>query len=917
MAGQGLDRIPLRIPERWDPGWFETFVRDVLSLADVRNATEGAGISIEGTSDGPATLAASADVLALLTAPFVTATPQPLLTQSRTLEAGVGVSLDDDGAGGTITINVSGVEWLSILDVPIYVSSVSGDSPAWDFQVDGDVVGYTGIAAANDGIATGSLTGDLVLAPASGRVFVPTKLRVVGAATPTISIADAAGLPDLVMNGTSNILANLGGSTSGAGFVMLQRYNDAGGGPDIGMYHSRAATIGTHTILQSGDEIGSLSFYASDGTVTPVKTARIIGFVNGTVGGAGDLPSRIDILATPGGSATAQTVARFSPEVVQSFANSTRIAQSAPAPNFALIDEAPNLVVERSLKIIRTSAANVVGYAYGSTGTLASPAALSANDLMLDVRARGYDGTSFSFDAANLRMYAAEAWTSTKHGTIVDIWATPLGSITDTLVAVFSTAEVELNATALDFNGPAIIGGAGLGANPLRLIANDATGDCYVSFYRSNESTRKAYLGFGDTLDDHFFVVNEETSSANMYLVVQGGQSINLSANNLSNMQVSLSSSQLTTTVRTVNSSGGFQTTGAASDTGVNAVHAIVDKNGGSARFVGYNWATGVLQPVQISGSTVLITSPTTFDSNPTVSKSNPVFVFNDTSGSATDMLAYTSFQDAANTERGWIGFGEGTTRLQVHNNIGAVRLEGTAIELAGGDVTISNDLVVQGGDLQITVASTAQLRVTSTTTNDARFRFDTSSTQRGFIGFPGATNGIVTGSAVGDLLLRAESGALIFSGDAGSTVHFKVTPAGAASWGGGAAISSSDNIVTGTVTSGTYTPTATGVVNVDSVTANAARWLRVGNTVTVSGSVDIDATTAATQTSVRLTLPVASNLGSSGDLAGAGASDISTNPACVVACLADFTNDAASLVLFPLTTGSVRCWYVYTYIVI
>lgn len=60
----------------------------------------------------------------------------------------------------------------------------------------------------------------------------------------------------------------------------------------------------------------------------------------------------------------------------------------------------------------------------------------------------------------------------------------------------------------------------------------------------------------------------------------------------------------------------------------------------------------------------------------------------------------------------------------------------------------------------------------------------------------------------------------------------------------------------TGTVTSGTYTPTLTNIANVDASAAYVSQYIRVGNVVTVSGRIDVDATVANTLTTLRLTLP-------------------------------------------------------------
>lgn len=62
-------------------------------------------------------------------------------------------------------------------------------------------------------------------------------------------------------------------------------------------------------------------------------------------------------------------------------------------------------------------------------------------------------------------------------------------------------------------------------------------------------------------------------------------------------------------------------------------------------------------------------------------------------------------------------------------------------------------------------------------------------------------------------------------------------------------------------VSSGTYTPTLAGIINVSTVTtAGAWQYIRVGNVVTVSGTVDINSTTTLTGTAVSASLPITNN---------------------------------------------------------
>lgn len=97
-----------------------------------------------------------------------------------------------------------------------------------------------------------------------------------------------------------------------------------------------------------------------------------------------------------------------------------------------------------------------------------------------------------------------------------------------------------------------------------------------------------------------------------------------------------------------------------------------------------------------------------------------------------------------------------------------------------------------------------------------------------------------------------------------------------------------------GDITDGTYTPTLTNTTNITASTAFAAQYMRVGNTVTVSGRVDIDPTSATTLTVLEMSLPIASNFAStfqaggtafSSEVAGLGAAisaEITNNRAVV-----------------------------------
>lgn len=105
-------------------------------------------------------------------------------------------------------------------------------------------------------------------------------------------------------------------------------------------------------------------------------------------------------------------------------------------------------------------------------------------------------------------------------------------------------------------------------------------------------------------------------------------------------------------------------------------------------------------------------------------------------------------------------------------------------------------------------------------------------------------------------------------------------------------------NIISGTslqLASGQYTPTLTDVTNVASHgTVSDFNYMRVGNTVSVSGRVSIDPTSASIDTELGISLPIASNFSL---FAECGGNAICVNSAGLCAAIrADTTNDRAAL---------------------
>jgi hypothetical protein len=141
------------------------------------------------------------------------------------------------------------------------------------------------------------------------------------------------------------------------------------------------------------------------------------------------------------------------------------------------------------------------------------------------------------------------------------------------------------------------------------------------------------------------------------------------------------------------------------------------------------------------------------------------------------------------------------------------------------------------------------------------------------------------------------ESGAQIFG--TANTERMRIDSTGLITLATGSGLSISDVAVTspaagdGNVFSGTYTPSLTNTTNIAASTASVCQYMRVGNVVTVSGTVAIDPT-AAGRIVMGMSLPIASNFSGAANCGGTfvGSAVTTDNAGAVIA---DATNDRAT----------------------
>jgi hypothetical protein len=262
------------------------------------------------------------------------------------------------------------------------------------------------------------------------------------------------------------------------------------------------------------------------------------------------------------------------------------------------------------------------------------------------------------------------------------------------------------------------------------------------------------------------------------------------------------------------------------------------------------------------------------------------------------------------------------TLKLTTRGGISSTNSYGLTVEANTG---AANNYAAQftGGNVGIgTSAPAAMLQITKTT-EQLRFGYDSSNYGSGTV----ASDGAVTLNAVGSGSAFTFQDAVTVQSNLTTTGNLAVT--GTSSLGGAVTLTGNATI-TGTVNitgaiqadsivndtglaSGTYTPTLTTEINASAATVpfGPFQYMRVGNIVTVSGFVQVDAV-ATGLTTVGISLPIASNIADFGDCGGSCTSSVNDGGTIQ----ADATNDRVTLVYTTATTANQSRAVHFTYVV-
>jgi hypothetical protein len=225
-----------------------------------------------------------------------------------------------------------------------------------------------------------------------------------------------------------------------------------------------------------------------------------------------------------------------------------------------------------------------------------------------------------------------------------------------------------------------------------------------------------------------------------------------------------------------------------------------------------------------------------------------------------------------------------------------------------GSSVTMSERMrLTNAGTLQITTGN-LQLNTATNITWGGAYGTDiptisgtSGSGSNGFLQFypAGSTSGVKMAlRRTGQLALPSYTSSTAFTGTSVATL----------------AVTSAGDVITvdaqQITASGTYTPTWTGLANVDSVTSFTSQYMRVGDTVTVSGWVTINATADNTPTSLSFSLPINSDTSVVNRLNGTGVAQ----GGGAAACLSGYGTNFGEFEVLPSVDTAINYSFHFTY---
>lgn len=215
------------------------------------------------------------------------------------------------------------------------------------------------------------------------------------------------------------------------------------------------------------------------------------------------------------------------------------------------------------------------------------------------------------------------------------------------------------------------------GSGRVSMQSGNASNPGYLQ-WNTSDGVRRGYLGWSE--------------GTNIVYQAENGWGLKFNTN--------FSVSGTTTLNGQVNSNGQIRATGwwlspVASAT---ALGVEIGATGSNGYVYSYNRDTSTYGPLRLGGSTIIAENPMTFSSSANMTGAVDVFSGNlriNSGGGDSAMGAYISYRNNLGAERGWVGYGEGTSRMRVYNGIGEVLIQGSGTTInsyGGGNVRLSTN---------------------------------------------------------------------------------------------------------------------------------------------------------------------------------------------------------------------------------
>lgn len=276
-----------------------------------------------------------------------------LTFNGTTLTAG---GLSTTGATSTGTFSATGVATFSAGTVSLPAITTTGDANTGIFFPAADTIAFTEGGAESMRVDS---TGRLLIGLTSSNAAFSGKLQVEG--------------------------------TSDAYSSLVRYSSSAGGAPAFYLARSKSATLGTNTIVASGDTLGSLIFAGANGTGYS-DAAYIQCAVDGTPGASADMPGRLVFATSADGSATPTERMRITSTGSVGIGTTTPSAMLQVTGNSSTSAlKVPN--IEEVATISATAATGTIAYDITTQSVLYYTSNASAN---WTVNFRGSSGTSLN-----------------------------------------------------------------------------------------------------------------------------------------------------------------------------------------------------------------------------------------------------------------------------------------------------------------------------------------------------------------------------------------------------------------------------------------------------------------------------------------------------------------------------------------